>query len=60
VIFALLSLVTLTRNFTTRLIRVVETMSLVADGDLSVQVPILADDEIGDLGKSINRMLTST
>ena len=50
----------LTRNFTTRIKRVSDTMSRVADGDLTVQLTVYADDEIGDLGKSINRMLSST
>ena len=31
----------------------------IADGDLSTQLKIYADDEIGELGKSINRMQTS-
>jgi methyl-accepting chemotaxis protein len=50
----------LTLNFTTRLRRVADVMARVADGDLSVEVHIFAEDEIGYLGKSINRMLTST
>ena len=57
---ALLSAIPLIRNFTVRLRRLAENMSLVADGDLTVKIKILAQDEIGDLGKSINRMLAST
>jgi methyl-accepting chemotaxis protein len=34
-------------------------LNRIADGDLSTQLKIYADDEIGDLGKSINRMQTS-
>jgi len=60
VIFGLLSVWYLSRNFASRLNRVAETMSRVADGDLSVQLRIFASDEIGELGKSINRMLAST
>ena len=60
VAFALFLVISLTRNFTTRLKRVAAVMSQVADGDLSLQLQIFADDEIGDLAKSINRMLTST
>jgi methyl-accepting chemotaxis protein len=54
------SLSLLTRNLTTRIKRVADTMSRVADGDLTVQLTIYANDEIGALGKSINRMLDST
>lgn len=60
VILGLLSVLYLSRNFATRLNRVADTMSRVADGDLSVQLRIFANDEIGELGKSINRMLAST
>jgi methyl-accepting chemotaxis protein len=49
----------LVRNFTTRIIRVANAMSRIADGDLSSQLKIYANDEIGDLGRSINRMQTS-
>jgi methyl-accepting chemotaxis protein len=59
IIIALVSIVSLARNFSTRLKRVADAMSGVADGDLSVQLRIFANDEIGELGKSINRMLTS-
>ena len=60
IVLALVSAIPLIRNFTVRLRRLAEKMSLVADGDLTVEIKILADDEIGDLGKSINRMLAST
>lgn len=60
VILGLLAVFYLSRNFATRLNRVADTMSRVADGDLSVQLKIYASDEIGELGKSINRMLAST
>jgi len=60
VILGLLAVLYLSRNFASRLNRVADTMSRVADGDLSVQLRIFANDEIGELGKSINRMLAST
>ncbi|OGU06730.1 MAG: chemotaxis protein [Geobacteraceae bacterium GWC2_58_44] len=60
VILGLVSVIFLTRNFSTRIKRVADTMSRVADGDLTVQLRIYANDEIGELGKSINRMLDST
>jgi len=49
----------LTHNFVTRLNRVAAEMEKVADGDLSTQLKIYAKDEIGDLGRAINRMLDS-
>jgi methyl-accepting chemotaxis protein len=49
----------LINNFTTRIVRVAGAMSRIADGDLSKQLKIYANDEIGDLGRSINRMQTS-
>ncbi len=49
----------LTRHLTSRIASLAEAMGRVADGDLSTQITIHADDEIGDLGRSINRMLTS-
>ena len=60
VILGLLAVLYLSRNFASRLNRVADTMSRVADGDLSVQLRIFANDEIGELGQSINRMLAST
>jgi methyl-accepting chemotaxis protein len=59
-LLGLAAVIFLTHNFTTRLKRVADIMSRVADGDLSVQVRVFAEDEIGALGKSINRMLDST
>jgi methyl-accepting chemotaxis protein len=47
------------RNIATRLGRVTNAMGVVADGDLSTKLRIYANDEIGDLGNSINRMLDS-
>jgi len=49
----------LIRNFTTRIVRVANAMSRIADGDLSQQLKIYANDEIGELGRSINRMQSS-
>jgi len=49
----------LTNNFVTRLNRVSAAMGNVADGDLSTKINIFARDEIGDLGRAINRMLES-
>ncbi len=49
----------LTNNFVTRLNRVSAAMGKVADGDLSTKINIFAKDEIGDLGRAINRMLES-
>jgi len=49
----------LINNFVTRINRVAAAMTRVADGDLSTQLKIYANDEIGELGRNINRMLTS-
>ncbi|NVN89277.1 MAG: methyl-accepting chemotaxis protein [Desulfuromonadales bacterium] len=49
----------LVNNLVTRINRVAGAMGKVADGDLSTQLRIYADDEIGDLGRNINRMITS-
>ena len=49
----------LTHNFVTRLNRVSAAMGRVADGDLSTVIRIFAKDEIGDLGRAINRTLES-
>jgi methyl-accepting chemotaxis protein len=59
VIVGLLAAIYLIRNFTTRINRVANAMGRIADGDLSTQLKIYANDEIGELGKSINRMQTS-
>jgi len=58
-VLGLLAAIYLIRNFTTRIIRVANAMGRIADGDLSTQLKIYANDEIGELGRSINRMLTS-
>lgn len=49
----------LINNFVTRINRVAKAMNKVADGDLSTQLRIYANDEIGELGRNINRMLGS-
>jgi len=49
----------LINNFVTRLNRVSAAMDRVADGDLSTEIKIFAKDEIGDLGRAINRTLES-
>ncbi|NMC73337.1 MAG: methyl-accepting chemotaxis protein [Geobacteraceae bacterium] len=49
----------LINNFVTRLNRVSAAMGRVADGDLSTEIKIFATDEIGDLGRAINRTLES-
>jgi len=49
----------LTHNFVTRLNRVSMALDAVADGDLSTSIRIFAKDEIGDLGRAINRTLES-
>ncbi|MDD2337917.1 MAG: methyl-accepting chemotaxis protein [Geobacteraceae bacterium] len=58
-ILGLAGAVFLTNNFVTRLNRVSAAMGNVADGDLSTKINIFAKDEIGDLGRAINRMLES-
>jgi methyl-accepting chemotaxis protein len=60
ILLGLASVILLTRNFTNRLKCVTETMSRVANGDLSVPMRVDSEDEIGQLGVSINRMLSST
>jgi methyl-accepting chemotaxis protein len=47
------------RNIATRLGRVTRAVGVFADGDLSSKLRIYANDEIGDLGNSINRMVDS-
>ncbi len=49
----------LTNNLVTRLNRVSVAMERVADGDLSTEIKIFARDELGDLGRAINRTLES-
>jgi methyl-accepting chemotaxis protein len=58
-ILGLLAAAFLTRHFTFRIKKLRDTMGRIADGDLSTQVVIHANDEIGELGISINRMVTS-
>jgi methyl-accepting chemotaxis protein len=58
-VLGLLAALYLIRNFTTRIVRVANAMSRIADGDLSQQLKIYANDEIGELGRSINRMQSS-
>ena len=59
ILLGLLAAGFLIHNFVTRINRVANAMSRVADGDLSTLLRIYAEDEIGDLGRNINRMLTS-
>jgi methyl-accepting chemotaxis protein len=46
-----------TRNIVKRLVSLTGTMKVVADGDLTCNVKVDGNDEIGDLGRSINQML---
>jgi methyl-accepting chemotaxis protein len=59
IIVGILAAVILTRHFTFRIKKLAATVGRIAEGDLSRQVVIHANDEIGELGKSINRMVTS-
>jgi methyl-accepting chemotaxis protein len=59
IILGLMASIFLINNFVTRINRVAGAMNRVADGDLSTLLKIYANDEIGELGKNINRMLTS-
>ncbi|MDD2733111.1 MAG: methyl-accepting chemotaxis protein [Desulfuromonadaceae bacterium] len=59
IILGLAASIFLINNFVTRINRVADAMNRVADGDLSTQLKIYAKDEIGELGRNINRMLTS-
>jgi methyl-accepting chemotaxis protein len=59
VILGFLAAFFLTRHFTFRINRLAEAMGRIADGDLSTQLTIHANDEIGELGRSINRMQTA-
>jgi methyl-accepting chemotaxis protein len=58
-LLGLFAAIFLIRNFVSRIKRVAEAMNCVAEGDLSKQLKIYADDEIGDLGRNINRMLSN-
>jgi len=59
ILLGLMASIFLIHNFVTRINRVAKAMNRVADGDLTTQLRIYANDEIGDLGRNINRMLTS-
>ena len=59
IVLGLMASIFLINNFVTRINRVANAMNRVADGDLSTQLKIYAEDEIGELGRNINRMLTS-
>ena len=59
IVLGLIASIFLITNFVTRINRVAAAMNRVADGDLSTQLKIYARDEIGELGKNINRMLIS-
>ena len=59
IILGILAATFLTHHFTFRIKKLAVSMVQIADGDLSAQVVIHADDEIGELGRSINRMVTS-
>ena len=48
-----------TVSITKSLKSILDVLQRIADGDLSTQLKIYANDEIGELGKSINRMQTS-
>ncbi len=56
IILGILAAIFLTRYFTTRIKTLTEAMNRIAGCDLSNQVAIHADDEIGELGKGMNRM----
>lgn len=59
VLLGLMAAIFLIRNFVTRINRVAGAMNKVADGDLSIQLKIYANDEIGDLGRNINKTINS-
>jgi methyl-accepting chemotaxis protein len=59
ILLGLAAAIFLIHNFVTRINRVAGAMNRYADGDLSTPLRIYANDEIGDLGRNINRMLTS-
>ncbi len=56
---ALVMNVALTRALARTMARIVEQTRRAADGDLSVRVPVVGNDELGRLGESVNRMLES-
>jgi nitrogen fixation/metabolism regulation signal transduction histidine kinase len=47
----------LARGVTRRINRLAEAINLVAEGDLSVRVPVTGSDELTDLARTFNRML---
>jgi methyl-accepting chemotaxis protein len=59
VILGLLAAFYLTRHFTLRITKLANAMGRIANGDLSKQITINSNDEIGDLGNKINQMQTS-
>jgi methyl-accepting chemotaxis protein len=59
ILLGLAAAIFLIHNFVTRINRVAGAMNRYAEGDLSTPLRIFANDEIGDLGRNINRMLTS-
>jgi methyl-accepting chemotaxis protein len=58
-ILGLAAAIFLIRNFVTRINGVAEAMKSVASGDLSNQLKIGSNDEIGDLSGNINKMLSN-
>lgn len=58
IILGLMATLFLTRHFTFRIKKLAGAMGRIADGDLSTQLTIHANDEIGELGRGINRMQT--
>ncbi len=54
-----MSALAIIRNLVTRIKRITDSMERVSGGDLSVKLKIYGDDEIGELGRCINRMLNT-
>ncbi|HET6420232.1 MAG TPA: methyl-accepting chemotaxis protein [Geobacteraceae bacterium] len=52
-----LASIAIIRNLVTRIMRITDAVCLVSEGDLSAELKIYGNDELGDLGRSINRML---
>lgn len=59
IILGLLATFYLTRHFTYRISKLTDAMGRIAGGDLSQQLTILDNDEIGELGSRLNQMQTS-
>jgi nitrogen fixation/metabolism regulation signal transduction histidine kinase len=55
-VIALLLGVVLSHSLTSPIRELTQATHAVADGDLSQQVPIRSDDELGELGKAFNKM----